>query len=264
MPLTLHHSLFVELLFQEIIPKYFTPIMFQSFLRKCYRWGFKRVTSTHGYKFASATFKRNPTASRSRVATAAANLSVGQVPFPIAQPTLQGYMHQQPASMVQPNQLYLSLLAQLQLQQQQQQNVEPGFTTQGNGLNAALLNAYGQQSLSQVLQMQQQQMIMSQIQNQAGSNLQHLFAQPQLSSQNMSQAIGSLGVASNNPLSRLAQDQLLQTHNIARSAPEQAVMSLLMSTPNPNASPPVVNGSTSNNQNQDSRSNKKRPLPPPS
>lgn len=228
--------------------------MFQSFLRKCYRWGFKRVTSTHGYKFASATFKRNPTPSLSRVAAAAANLSVGQVPFPIAPPTLQGYnMHQQPASMVQPNQLYLSLLAQLQ-QQQQQQNMEPGFTTQGNGLNAALLNAYGQQSLSQVLQMQQQQMIMSQIQNQAGSNLQHLFAQPQqLSSQNMSQAIGSLGVASNNPLSRLAQDQLLQTRNIARPAPEQAVMSLL-GTPNPNASPPVVNGSTSNNQNQDSRS----------
>ena len=240
--------------------------MFQSFLRKCYRWGFKRVTSTHGYKFASATFKRNPTASRSRVAAAAANLSAGQVPFPIAPPTLQGYnMHQQPASMVQPNQLYLSLLAQLQQQQQQNMNVEPGFTTQGNGLNAALLNAYGQHSLSQVLQMQQQQMIMSQIQNQAGSNLQHLFAQPQLSSQNMSQAIGSLVVASNNPLSRLAQDQLLQTHNVARPAPEQAVMSLLMSTPNPNASPPEVNGSTSNNQNQDSRSNKKRPpLPPPS
>jgi hypothetical protein len=191
------------------------------------------------------------------VAVAAANLSAGQVPFPIAPPTLQGYnMHQQPASMVQPNQLYLSLLAQLQ-QQQQQQNMEPGFTTQGNGLNAALLNAYGQQSLSQVLQMQQQQMIMSHIQNQAGSNLQHLFAQPQqLSSQNMSQAIGSLGVASNNPLSRLAQDQLLQTRNIIT----------LLSTPNPNASPPVVNGSTSNNQNQDSRSrsNKKRPLPPPS
>ncbi len=247
MPLTLHHSLFVELLFQDIIPKYFTPIMFQSFLRKCYRWGFKRVTSTHGYKFASATFKRNPTPSQSRVAAAAANLSLGQVPFPIAPPTLQGYMPQQPASMVQPNQLYLSLLAQLQQQQQQQNmNMEPGFTTQGNGLNAALLNAYGQQSLSQVLQMQQQQMIMSQIQNQAGSNLQHLFArQPQLSSQIMS--------ASNNPLSRLAQDQqLLQTHNIARPAPEQAVMSLLMS------------GSTSNNQNQDSRSNKKRPLPPPS
>ena len=240
--------------------------MFQSFLRKCYRWGFKRVTSTHGYKFASATFKRNPTPSLSRVAAAAANLSVGQVPLPIAPPTLQGYnMHQQPASMVQPNQLYLSLLAQLQQQQQQQQqqNMEPGFTTQGNGLNAALLNAYGQQSLSQVFQMQQQQMIMSQIQNQAGSNLQYLFAQPQLSSQNMSQAIGSLGVFSNNPLSRLAQDQLLQTHNIARPAPDQAVMSLL-STPNPNASPPVVNGSTSNNQNQDSRSNKKRPLPPPS
>lgn len=221
MPLTLHHSLFVELLFQDIIPKYFTPIMFQSFLRKCYRWGFKRVTSTHGYKFASATFKRNPTPSQSRVAAAAANLSLGQVPFPIAPPTFQGYMPQQSASMVQPNQLYLSLLGQLQ-QQQQNMNMEPGFTTQGSGLNAALLNAYGQQSLSQVLQMQQQQMIMSQIQNQAGSILQHLYAQPQLSSQNMS--------PSNNPLSRLAQDQQLLP---------------------------------SNNQNQD-RSNKKRPLPPPS
>ena len=49
-------------LYQDIIPKYFTPIIFQSFLRKLYRWGFKRITTTHAgnYKFASATFTRSP------------------------------------------------------------------------------------------------------------------------------------------------------------------------------------------------------------
>ena len=253
--------------FKDIIPKYFTPIIFQSFLRKLYRWGFKRITTTHAgkYKFASANFKRSPpnAAVLNDAAGTTASLSAGQVPFPIApEMILQGYMRQQSATNVQPSQLYLSLLAQQllqQQQQQQQQNMQPVFT-QDNRLNAALLNAYGQQSLPQVLQLQQQQMI----QRQAGTNLQALLAQQQLVNQSMlqarghdliSQAMGSVCAASSNPLASLNQDQLLQAYaatlTTARPAPEQA-MSLLLPSNVQNALTSLVANGASNYQGLDS------------
>eukprot|EP00984_Skeletonema_dohrnii_P001702 scaffold557_cov89-Skeletonema_dohrnii-CCMP3373.AAC.1 len=160
---------------KDVIPKYFTPIIFQSFLRKLYRWGFKRITTTHAgrYKFASATFVRRPAPSTTL------NGAAGTVdPIVPNNSALEMLLRQLPAANAQPNQLNtLALLAQLQ------QSLQPDVT-QDNHLNVALVNALAQQALPQIQLRQQIN------QTQANSILQNLLAQ-QLVNQSMLQSVQS-------------------------------------------------------------------------
>ncbi len=209
-----HCLSFLLFLYQDIIPKYFTPIIFQSFLRKLYRWGFKRITTTHAgsYKFASATFTRRPapniniTLNGTEGPAGIAVGSAGQAPFlPGANDSaLTMLLRQQSAANAQPNQLYLSLQAQLH------QSLQPAVT-QDNHLIAVLANAIAQQTLPQI-QLQQQMN-----QNQTNTILQSLLAQ-QLVNQSVLHSLPSsvfppapihnpmmsfLGTASQNPLASL-------------------------------------------------------------
>lgn len=232
---------FPTLKYQDIIPKYFTPIIFQSFLRKLYRWGFKRITTSHAgsYKFASATFTRSPAPSTTLSGTVGptgiAVSSAGQAPFLPApnDSALAMLLRQQSAANAQPNQLYLSLLAQLQ------QSLQPAVT-QDNHLIAVLANAIAQQTLPQI-QLQQQIN-----QNQTNSILQSLLAQ-QLVNQSVLHSLpsnvfsaaaihnlmmSSLGRASQYPLTSLLNRN--QVRNAHASTPSTVPssgqsLSLLMS-----------------------------------
>lgn len=165
---------------KDIIPKYFTPIIFQSFLRKLYRWGFKRITTTHAgsYKFASATFTRSPAPSAaSHGAARPAGIAVDstvQVPFSFApnNNTLEMLLRQQPAVNTQPNQL-LSLLAQLQQNLQPAVQPQPAAVPRNNHLYTLLANAIAQQQQS-LPQVQLRQQVN---QDQANSILQILAQQ---------------------------------------------------------------------------------------
>jgi len=241
-----HSTSCSTLFYQDVIPKYFTPIIFQSFLRKLYRWGFKRITTTHAgrYKFASATFVRRPAPST------ALNGAAGTVdPIVPNNSALEMLLRQLPAANAQPNQLNtLALLAQLQ------QSLQPAVT-QDNHLNAALVNALAQQALPQI-QLRQQQQIN---QTQANSILQNLLAQ-QLVNQSMLQSVQSnafssapnqnlmrsLAAASQAPLvPYLNQNQVLNANApTLRTGPssEQA-LSLLLSS--------IQNAATAAGANQD-------------
>jgi hypothetical protein len=237
------------LFYQDVIPKYFTPIIFQSFLRKLYRWGFKRITTTHAgrYKFASATFVRRPAPST------ALNGAAGTVdPIVPNNSALEMLLRQLPVANAQPNQLNtLALLAQLQ------QSLQPAVT-QDNHLNAALVNALAQQALPQIQLRQQIN------QTQANSILQNLLAQ-QLVNQSMLQSVQSnvfspapnqnlmrsLAAASQAPLvPYLNQNQVLNAYApTLRTGPssEQALSLLLSSIQNAaNQDPGSAVGNTEN------------------
>ena len=160
--LTLYRILsFICSFFQDIIPKYFTPIIFQSFLRKLYRWGFKRITTSHAgnYKFASATFTRSPVPSAaSHDAAGPSGIAFGQIPF-----------QQAAAVHAQPNQL-IPLLA--QLQQSLQPPVQPQPEAQYNEFGTLLANAISrqQQSREVLQQMLLQQIVYQSMHNSVPSN----------------------------------------------------------------------------------------------
>ncbi len=242
----LHHCIlyliqllvFPTLSCQDIIPKYFTPIIFQSFLRKLYRWGFKRIITTHAgsYKFASATFTRRPapsaTSNNGTVGPAGIAVgSAGQAPFLPNDSALAMLLRQQSAANAQPNQLSLPLLAQLQ-------SLQPAVTPD-NQLIAVLTNAIAQQTLPQI-QLQQQIN-----QNQTNSILQSLLAQ-QLVNQRVLHSLpsnafspapinnlmmSSLGTASQNPLASLLNPNQVHTYASTPSTlpSSQQSLSLLLS-----------------------------------
>jgi hypothetical protein len=175
-----HHALLYFLLFafqQNLIPTYFdNPIGFSSFLRKLYRWGFKRVScSWRTHEFGSSTFKRLHSNSAPSSFSGAAAVNTPSNDGESARMQVQQ----------QPTQAFSSWLQQVMAQTNQQPTPNPLPTSQAdaNAIIALLPSIQHQLSIQQPSMPSQQSVLNQNIHHpdNADANYGMMLPQPALS-----------------------------------------------------------------------------------